>query len=338
MKKLMMRVVPFIFAVFIVGGCSHKETNSTKDTYKSYKEYKTSFGLSYKIPNNWESNASTATDTTYIKEGTSAEDGMIGVYYYEYEGDITEKDNFPSLVKNIKEMENYTGGFISKSFTVKTINLKRYSYNMTIGNEKYIVNGAVFKCGNGYSIMSIISPSNVDYEDVFDNIIDSISIDNSVSVTATEVQTEVTTESITEPTTTDTPSTTESTTKATKTTNQIKEEYINKCKMYDYKKIKRNESKYYGKKMAVRVKISQVLQDSGTTWYRVYQIVDGDWDISKEYTIIDYRSSQTPKILEDDVISVYGEYAGLNKVTRALGETTDEVPAINMKYMKLRSE
>lgn len=338
MKKLVRRVVPLILIVFIVGGCSHKGTNKPKDTYKNYKECKTSFGLSYKIPKSWESETLNATDTTYTKEGTSAEDGMVGVYYYEYDGDITQKNNFPSLVKNIKEMENYSGSFISKSSTVNTINLKRYSYNMTIENEEYIVNGAVFKCGNGYSIMSIISPSSTSNEDIFNNIIDSISIDNSITVTATEEQTETTTESITEDTTTETSSATESTTKAPKTTKQIKKEYIDKCKIYDYKKIKRNESKYYGKKMAVRVRISQVLEDSGTTWYRAYQIIDGDWDISKEYTIIDDRSSQTPKILEDDVISVYGEYTGLNKVTRALGETTDEVPAINMKYMKLRSE
>lgn len=126
--------------------------------------------------------------------------------------------------------------------------------------------------------------------------------------------------------------------KKPKSEKQKKTDYIKSCKLYDYKKLKRYEDKYYGKRIAVRVHISQVLNDGGTTWYRAYEAVNGDYDLGREYTIIDNRIDDSPKLLKGDIISVYGKYIGLNDVTRAIDGVSEEVPAIDMKYVKLRSE
>lgn len=117
-----------------------------------------------------------------------------------------------------------------------------------------------------------------------------------------------------------------------------KKKFIKSCKTYDYKKLKRYAGEYYSEKIAVRVKISQVLNNSDSTWYRAYQVVNGDMDIDKEFIIIDNRQDPDPKLLEDDIISVYGEYDGLEEITRSISDTTDEIPSISMQYMKLRSE
>lgn len=46
--------------------------------------------------------------------------------------------------------------------------------------------------------------------------------------------------------------------------------------------------------------------------------------------IMDERTLDTTKIIGDDIITVYGKYAGLVKITRAIGNTTEEIPGFYM--------
>lgn len=54
--------------------------------------------------------------------------------------------------------------------------------------------------------------------------------------------------------------------------------------------------------------------------------------------MLDKRGSDAVKILDDDIINVYGEFTGLEKITRALTSTTDELPRIEVKYADLVEE
>ena len=54
-----------------------------------------------------------------------------------------------------------------------------------------------------------------------------------------------------------------------------------------------------------------------------------------EYYALDKRSSDSVKILQDDVITIYGEFTGMTNVTRALTNTTDEIPCIDVAYVDI---
>lgn len=67
-------------------------------------------------------------------------------------------------------------------------------------------------------------------------------------------------------------------------------------------------------------------QDENGYWY------------GNEYIILDSRSDST-RILEDDLITVYGEFAGMEIVTRVLGQGyQSELPSIKMFYVDIASE
>ena len=116
-----------------------------------------------------------------------------------------------------------------------------------------------------------------------------------------------------------------------------KKEYIKKCKEYGYKKVLRNPEKYIGKKVKVKLKISQVHEEglfNSTKYYFAYSKTDyGTW-YGNEYAIMDERESEKPKLLEDDIIEVYGEIAEPEE-TVSLIISSSELFSINMRYVKL---
>lgn len=128
---------------------------------------------------------------------------------------------------------------------------------------------------------------------------------------------------------------------ATKKTSpsDVKKAFISSCSKYDYKKLARYPDKYKGKKITVKVKVSQIM-DGGlfddTTYYRCYTKGKYDTWFENEYIIIDERGENATKILQDDILTVYGTYTGTKEIERAITSTNDNVPAISMKYCKIK--
>lgn len=118
-----------------------------------------------------------------------------------------------------------------------------------------------------------------------------------------------------------------------------KSQYMKKCKEYDYKKVLRNPEKYTGKKVKIKVRISSV-HTSGiinkTKYYFAYSESDYGW-YGDRYAIMDKRSKEKPKLLDDDIIYVYGEIADPVD-TVSLIVNSEELFAIDMKYVKLLEE
>lgn len=118
-----------------------------------------------------------------------------------------------------------------------------------------------------------------------------------------------------------------------------KSKYISKCKQYKYKQLKRNPDNYLGKKIKISCKVQQVLVDGDTRYYNVATNNEYDTYLGDNMVICDTRDNPDElKILEDDVITVYGEFEGLENETSALLGTESEYPKINMEYVKLISE
>lgn len=117
------------------------------------------------------------------------------------------------------------------------------------------------------------------------------------------------------------------------------EDYKTECQTVDYKELCRYPEKYEGAKVVVKVKVSQIIganfSGSEKAW-RTYTDNSGyGFYADNEYYMLDKRGGDAVKILDDDIITVYGEFTGLEKITRALTSTTDELPRIEVKYADL---
>lgn len=120
------------------------------------------------------------------------------------------------------------------------------------------------------------------------------------------------------------------------------DDYKAECQTVDYKELCRYPEKYEGTKIVVKVKVSQIIDanfsGSEKAW-RTYTDNSGYGFYSDdEYYMLDKRGGDAVKILDDDIITVYGEFTGLEKITRALTSTTDELPCIEVKYADLVDE
>lgn len=120
------------------------------------------------------------------------------------------------------------------------------------------------------------------------------------------------------------------------------DDYKAECQNVDYKELCRYPEKYEGTKILVKVKVSQIIDanfsGSEKAW-RTYTDNSGyGFYADDEYYMLDNRGGDAVKILEDDIITVYGEFTGLEKITRALTSTTDELPRIEVKYADLVDE
>ena len=120
------------------------------------------------------------------------------------------------------------------------------------------------------------------------------------------------------------------------------DDYKAECQTVDYKELCRYPEKYEGTKIAVKVKVSQIIDanfsGSEKAW-RTYTDNSGyGFYADDEYYMLDKRGGDAVKILEDDIITVYGEFTGLEKITRALTSTTDELPRIEVEYADLVDE
>jgi RNA polymerase subunit RPABC4/transcription elongation factor Spt4 len=120
------------------------------------------------------------------------------------------------------------------------------------------------------------------------------------------------------------------------------DDYKAECQTVDYKELCRYPEKYEGTKIVVKVKVSQIIDanfsGSEKAW-RTYTDNSGyGFYTDDEYYMLDKRGGDAVKILGDDIITVYGEFTGLEKITRALTSTTDELPRIEVKYADLVEE
>ena len=117
------------------------------------------------------------------------------------------------------------------------------------------------------------------------------------------------------------------------------QDYKSSCKTIDYKELCRYPDKYEGTDISVKVKVQQVMDVSTFSTDKAWRALTDNngygWYADDEYYMIDKRSEDTVKILEDDVVVVYGEFTGLEKITRALTGNTDELPKVKVRYADL---
>lgn len=117
------------------------------------------------------------------------------------------------------------------------------------------------------------------------------------------------------------------------------DEYRAECETVKYKDLCRYPDQYAGKKITITGKVQQIMDanwlSSDKAW-RVQTDNDGyGYYLDDEYYAIDKRPSDAIKVLRDDIVVIYGEFTGMTNVTRALTNTTDEIPCIDVAYVDI---
>lgn len=119
-------------------------------------------------------------------------------------------------------------------------------------------------------------------------------------------------------------------------------EYKALCKQIDYRELCRNPEKYIGEKVTVTVAVRQIVDAelfSNKKAWRAYSDTDGyEVYFDDEYYMLDERGDGSGKIIDDDIVVVYGEFTGVTNVTRALTWTSDELPEISVRYADIIGE
>lgn len=121
--------------------------------------------------------------------------------------------------------------------------------------------------------------------------------------------------------------------------NQNKASYIASCVDVPYNDLARNPDNYKGKKIKVTIEISQVMTGGWFTesGYRGYEDYELNFDdnatyLKKEWYISYELQDNDTRILEDDVVTFYGEFNGTEEMERALTHTSDYVPNLTAQY------
>lgn len=117
-------------------------------------------------------------------------------------------------------------------------------------------------------------------------------------------------------------------------------QFMSECQAYNYDDLRRNPDDYIGAKIKVIVKISQEM-DGGlfddNPYYRCNENDDLDMWIGNEYLIEYSDAYKSSNIITDDIVTVYGEFDGVQEVKRALTKTTEKIPLISAVGIELNN-
>ena len=115
---------------------------------------------------------------------------------------------------------------------------------------------------------------------------------------------------------------------------QIKEQYVKSCQSYAFKDLARNADSLIGKKIVAKGEVVQVLTEGNYYEMRV-NITKGSYGYWSDTVYVTYtKDASSPNIIEDDVITFYGEIAGNTSYTSVMGATIT-LPKIKAKYIDI---
>ena len=137
-----------------------------------------------------------------------------------------------------------------------------------------------------------------------------------------------------------------------------KDTFISSCTELDYKSLARNPDDYIGSNFYYTCYISDVRQSGSTVYYVAYTIdtesvldengeiistnaQDYDWDYDQSVWLFDYRDESADdyeKILEGDVVIVFGTFNGLSTSQNTLTKELGEMVSLDVKYAQRLAE
>lgn len=122
------------------------------------------------------------------------------------------------------------------------------------------------------------------------------------------------------------------------TLQEIKQQYIDKCQSYSYAKIARQPSAYDGKYARFNGKVIQVMQDTlyGIIIYTLrVNVSDYGYYSGNTMYVTYYALEDAPRILEDDVINMYGTLTG-EKTYETIWGNSVTIPSFSAEYIDIQ--
>ena len=117
------------------------------------------------------------------------------------------------------------------------------------------------------------------------------------------------------------------------------DEYKAQCQDVDYNELMRNPDQYKGQKFKITVKILTASHKvTNGTYYKAYTDDGSGYYFDKMVWIFDKRDENEDgytKILEDDIVTFYGEFDGLQETKNALNGEKGEDLALNAYYVDM---
>ena len=119
-------------------------------------------------------------------------------------------------------------------------------------------------------------------------------------------------------------------------TEELSEYLKANCKAYTYEEIARTPDKYKGELAVFTGEVIQVQETWGTTILRVNITKEGDEYFSyyTDTVYVDYEFTDELKILENDIITMYGELQGEQSYKTVLGQYVT-IPSVEVYYAEL---
>lgn len=115
---------------------------------------------------------------------------------------------------------------------------------------------------------------------------------------------------------------------------ESREDYIYSCEEYKYKDILRNPESFKGKRIKIKLQISSVHEESFLQSKYYFASAENEYGFYGDtYAVYDERENGI-KLLESDIIYVYGEIDGTVH-TSSLILKSQELVSIKMKYSEL---
>lgn len=131
---------------------------------------------------------------------------------------------------------------------------------------------------------------------------------------------------------------TTTTTKPAKTNEEIIQTYKEECQTYNYKDIFRYAEDYKGKYVKYTGEVIQVMEDSygARKMYTLrVDVTKTDYGYEDTVYVRYFPMENAPRILEDDIITIYGELDGLETYTSIMG-TSVTIPTITSNYVEIQ--
>lgn len=118
-----------------------------------------------------------------------------------------------------------------------------------------------------------------------------------------------------------------------------KEDYQKQCKKYDYKELARNPNNYKNKKVKFTGEVIQVQEGWFNSVVLRVNVTKGEYGFWEDTMWVDYtyKDENESKILEDDIINIYGEFKGQKTYTSVLGSNVS-IPQVEAKYISLNKK
>lgn len=119
------------------------------------------------------------------------------------------------------------------------------------------------------------------------------------------------------------------------TAEDMKKAYCDSCKAYTYKEIARNPDSVKGEKAKFTGEVIQVMEDGSSVVLRVNITAKGRYYDDTIYVKYTRKADDEDRILEDDIVNIYGTLAGLETYTSITNQSVT-LPKVYAEYIDIR--